>query len=120
MPRTRQDWVNEALMDLGIVAAGQTADAEDFDAVDGKVDGLVAWLEAGPNPILNFDDPSVIPDEWFNDLAVLLADRACYMFGLAGLPVAQNNPNPVQKAIDNLRFVTYSGPTFEPLKAEYF
>lgn len=116
--RTRNDLVNEALANLGILAAGQTAAAEDFEAVDGKVDALVAWLEAVD--IIDIDDIDAIPPEWFGPLAVLLADEAALMFGLPGIPSSQSNPQPVQAAIDKLRLTSYGRPTYERLKQEYF
>lgn len=119
MPRTRRDLVNEALVNLGILAAGQQPDAEDFEAVDGKFEPLTAWLEAAE--IIDLDNTiDEIPDEWFNPLAVLLADEAALMFGLPGVPQSPSNPQPVQAAIDKLRLAIYGRPTFEPQKTEYF
>lgn len=116
--RTRNDLVNEALANLGILAAGQIAAAEDFEAVDGKVDALVAWLEAVD--IIDIDDIDAIPPEWFSSLAVLLADEAALMFGLPGIPHAAGSPDPTAVAIDKLRLTTYGRPTYERLKQEYF
>src|SRR5262245_57147256 len=116
--RTRNDLVNEALMNLGVLAAGQTPAAEDFEAVDGKVEALVAYLEEAE--ILDIDTIEEIEPEWFGPLAVLLADDAALEFGLPGVPPSQSNPQPVQAAIDKLRLVTYGRPTYEPLKTEYF
>jgi hypothetical protein len=119
MPRTRRDLVNEALTDLGVLAAGQTAEAEDFDGVNGKVDALFAWLESAQ--IYDIDDIEEIPDDVFNELSILLADRSCYMFGLPGVPRNPNDPvDPVQKAIDRIRLTTYARPTGERLKTEYY
>ena len=122
--RTRRDLVNAALANLGILAAGQTADAEDFEAVDDKVEGLIAWLEA--TEILDLEDVEAIPQEFFNPVAVLLANDAALEFGLPGIPAAQTTPavagtpTPVQKAIDDIRLVTYGRPTYERQKTEYF
>ena len=118
MPRTRRDLVNEALMDLGVLAAGQVADAEDFEAVDGKVDGMVAWLEDAE--IIDIDDIDDIPDAWFNSLSVLLADESAYQFGLPGVPAKPGQPDPVAKAQEKLKLATYARPTGERLKTEYF
>lgn len=116
--RTRNDLVNEALANLGILAAGQNAAAEDFEAVDGKVDALVAWLEAVD--IIDIDDIDAIPPEWFSPLAVLLADEAALEFGLPGVPHPQGEADPRAVAIDKLRLTTYGRPTYERLKQEYF
>ena len=116
--RTRNDLVNEALANLGILAAGQNAADEDFEAVDGKVDALVAWLEAVD--IIDIDDIDAIQPQWFSPLAVLLADEAALMFGLPGIPHPQGEPDPTIVAIDKLRLTTYGRPTYERLKADYF
>jgi len=117
--RTRRDLVTEALINLGVLAAGQQPDAEDFEAVDGKVEGLLARLEM--QDILDLDNTvDEFPSEFFNPLAVLLADDAALMFGLPGVPASQSNPKPRENAIDEIRRVTYARPTYQPLKTEYF
>jgi hypothetical protein len=117
--RTRNDLVNEALMNLGVLAAGQSPDAEDFAAVNGKVDALYARLEH--QDIIDLDNSvDEIPSEIFNQLAVILADDAALEFGLAGVPPSQSNPNPVAAAIDSIRRVTYARPTYQPLRTEWF
>jgi hypothetical protein len=119
MPRTRNDLVNEALMNLGVLAAGQSPDAEDFQAVDGKVDALYARLEA--QDIIDLDNTvDQIPHEIFNQLAVILADDAALEFGLPGVPPSQSNPQPVEAAIDSIRLVTYARPTYVSQRTEYY
>ncbi len=117
--RTRRDLVTEALINLGVLAAGQQPDAEDFEAVDGKVEALIARLEM--QEILDLDNTvDEIPSEFFAPLAVLLADDSALAFGLPGVPPSQSNPQPVQTAIDKIRLITYARPTYTPLKTEYF
>jgi len=117
--RTRRDLVTEALINLGVLAAGQQPDAEDFAAVDGKYDALIARLEL--QSILDLDTTiDEIPSEFFAPLAVLLADDAALAFGLPGVPPSQSNPQPRQAAIDQIRLVTYARPTYTPLQTEYF
>jgi hypothetical protein len=117
--RTRRELVTEALMNLGILAAGQQPDAEDFEAVDGKFEPLIEWLEAAE--ILDLDNTiDAIPGAFFGPLAVLLADDAALEFGLPGVPPSQSNPQPRQFAIDKLRLATYARPTYEPQRTEYF
>lgn len=121
MARTRRDLINQALANLGILSAGQTADAEDFEAVDNMVDPLVAWLESAE--IYDFDniDDEGVPDDVFQPIAVLLADDAALMFGLPGVPAKPGEPiSPREKAIDNIRLTTYARPTYQTLKTEYF
>jgi len=117
--RTRRELVTEALVNLGVLAAGQQPDAEDFEMVDNMYEPMVAWLEAAQ--IIDMDNTvDAIPAEWFNPLAVLLADEAALGFGLPGVPAAPNSPSPVAAAIDKLRLATYARPTYEIQKTEYF
>jgi hypothetical protein len=119
--RTRNDLVNEALMNLGVLAAGQSPDAEDFAAVDGKYNALIARLET--QDILDIDNSIAageIPAELFAPLAVLLADDSALEFGLPGVPPSQSNPQPVAAAIDQIRLITYGRPTYQPQRTEYF
>lgn len=121
MAKTRQDLVNQALRDLGVLAAGQNANAEDFDAVDDYVEPLVAWLES--SEIYDFDDidDEGVPDDVFRHIAIILADDAAIEFGLPGVPAKPNDPVPPrERAIDNIRLVTYARPTYVPQKTEYF
>jgi hypothetical protein len=117
--RTRRDLVNAALANLGILAAGQQPDAEDFEAVDDHFEPLIAWLEAAQ--IIDLDNTiDAIPDEWFSPLAVLLDDDAALEFGLPGVPAPPNSPSPVAVAIDALRLATYARPTYEVQRTDYF
>jgi hypothetical protein len=43
---TRQELVNQTLLNLGVLAVGQAPDADTSSLVDGLIDGLVAELEA--------------------------------------------------------------------------
>ena len=117
-PRTRIDLVNEALKNLGVLAAGQTANAEDFEAVNDKVDELMSYL--AHVDIIDIDNIDEIQPEIFSSLAVLLADDCALQFGLPGIPVSPSNPDPVQAAEDSIRLVTYGRPTYERLKTEDF
>ena len=116
--RTRNDLVNQALANLGLLAAGQNAAPEDFALVNPIVDELAAWLEA--TDIISVDNIDEIPLEWFGPMAALLGDAAAFSFGLPGIPASPGVPDPVQGAIDALRLVTYGRPTYVPLKTQYF
>jgi hypothetical protein len=116
--RTRRELVNEALEQLGIVGAGQTPNAEDFETVDHKVDQLVLYLEA--IDLVSIEDIDEIPAEIFQALAVLLADECALKFGMPGVPTSASNPNPVQAAQDRIKLVTYGKPTYENQRTEYF
>jgi hypothetical protein len=118
MTKTRNDLIQQALGVLGVLAAGQTPAAEDTDAVNNHLDGLIASLSR--RNIITVDDPEAIPDEWFLALAVLLADRSSDVFGMPGLPTAPGQPNQALAAEMELREIEYARPTFEPLRTHYF
>ena len=77
--KTREQLVAEALTELfADGGSGQSPDAEDRDAVDRKVDGLIEELAA--RNIVTVNDAQ-IPPEWFGPLAELLADACGPRFG---------------------------------------
>jgi hypothetical protein len=116
--KTRTDLINQALDDLGLIAAGQDPAPEDNTAMAAFIDPLLAELSARDLP--QVDDPNQIPLEWFLPLAILLADQAASKFGLGGVPSTQANPDPVASAEKRLREVSYSRPTYEPQRTSYF
>lgn len=118
LTKTRNDLVNQALRNLGILAAGQTADTEDFEAVDDHVDGTLAQLAV--RDIVTIVDDDDIPIEWMEALSVVLADAAAIEFGQAGIPTSPEKPNPVGDAEALLREMNRGRPTGEPQRGEYF
>lgn len=80
MSKTRAEIVALALDEMGVVGAGQTAEAEDADKVDALFDGLVAELAA--RGVYELDDESTIPDEATNSLKILLAIESASTFGM--------------------------------------
>ena len=110
--KTRSDLVNQALANLGVLAAGQTPSAEDFQAVDNHVDQTVESLNA--RDVLYIADPDDIPPEWFQPLAVCLADDAAPEFG------QPMNPQAVMMAEDKLRLIVRGKPTGEVLETDYY
>lgn len=116
--KTRTDLINAALANLGILAAGQSASAEDFNEVDDHIDGLIASLDK--RDIVTVDNIEAIPIEWFSALSTLLADQAAPSFGMPGLLPSPSAPNPVAAAETELREIVYARPTREPQRTEYF
>lgn len=78
--KTRAQLVAMALDNLMAVGSGQDAEAEDYDKVDGRLDGLIA--ELGTREVCDVSDDSEIPIEWTDALAILLADAAAPAFGI--------------------------------------
>lgn len=126
--RTSTDLVTEALANLGVLAAGQPVDPEDFNYVNEKLDAIFRKLNA-----LNIcwvPDPQNIPGVWFSDLADIVAGECCTKFGATpddyvklinkGLGGAQGVDVGFGAAAKSLREINRGRPTGERLVAEYF
>lgn len=110
MSKTRIELVNQALKNLGALAAGQTASADDFATVDGFVEPLFAQLAA--ENVVDVTDYDAIDDAIFLPLAVLLADAAKDEFGGGAFDIVT--------AERRIRRATAAAPTYETLRANYF
>jgi hypothetical protein len=80
--RSSADLVTEALANLGVLAAGQPIDVEDFNYVQEKLDAIYRKL-AGLE-IVYVSDPDNLPGAWFADLADIVAGECASKFGLVG------------------------------------
>jgi hypothetical protein len=108
--KTRQELVNKALSDLGVLPAGAIASATDYADMDGYVDGLIEKLAR--RNIVYIDDADEIPIEYFAAVAVFLANEAAPEFGAAGVDTRQ--------AEIDLRQLTQSDPSYDVLGVDYF
>lgn len=108
--RTRRELVDQALSVLGVLTPGNAPSAEDVAAVDDHLDGLLDQLDA--REIVSGIDPDEIEPRFFYPLAVCLAEEAREEFGAAAIDVTD--------AENKLRQMNRSGPTYEPLKVDYF
>ena len=79
---TANDLVNEALANLGVIAAGQPPSVEDFNAINSRIDAIFRKLAA--LEICYVADPNNIPGEWFTDLAAIVAGECATKFGASG------------------------------------
>ncbi len=122
--RSSSDLVLETLKNLGVIAAGQAVDPEDFSYVNEKLDPtfrLIAALE-----IAYVTDPDNIPGEWFSPLADIVAGECASKFGLVG----QEFIDKVNKGLGGaggveigagtgakaLKIISRGRPTYEPLR----
>src|SRR5580700_9460933 len=80
--RTSTDLVTEALANLGVLAAGETVDTDDFNWVNEKLDSIYRML--GALEIVYVPDPNNIPGAWFAPLADIVAGECASKFGLVG------------------------------------
>lgn len=122
--RTSADLILEALKNLGIIAAGQPVDPEDFGYVNEKLDSIYRKL-AGLE-IVYVPDPNNIPGAWFSDLADIVAGECASKFGLVG----QELMDKVNKglggagqveigagtAAKSLKIMRRGKPTYEPVR----
>lgn len=110
--KTRTEIVREAADKLNIVGTGQTLEAEYGEKIDNNIDPLFAQLAADDICLVVNDD--LIPSEWFDALAGLLANVSA--------PVAGKDFDPNIKEYYELRLrrLTSSGPTYGVQEAEYF
>jgi hypothetical protein len=126
--RTSTDLVTEALANLGVLAAGQSIDPEDFNYVNEKLDSIfrkIAGLE-----IVYVPDPNNIPGAWFSDLADIVAGECATKFGATpddyaklvnkGLGGVNGIDVGFGAAAKSLRAMMRGRPTGEVLVTEYF
>jgi hypothetical protein len=117
--KSPRELANRALTLLGVVAAGQTASAEDYDPCIAGLRPLLAELIA--NEACNIavhptdDTRAEIPDEYFNALAALLANDAAPAFGIAQADEATR-----QGLIMRVRRVTAAPAFGYPQIVDYF
>jgi hypothetical protein len=122
--RTSTDLVTEALANLGVLAAGQPIDVEDFSWIQEKLDSIFRKL-AGLE-ICYVPDPGNIPGAWFSDLADIVAGECASKFGLVdpeftakvnkGLGGAGPVPIGAGTAAMSLKIMSRGRPTYEPLR----
>lgn len=126
--RSSADLVSEALSNLGVLAAGQPIDPEDFNWINEKLDAIyrkLAMLE-----IVYVADPDNIPGAWFADLAAIVAGECASKFGVvgqeyidkvnAGLGGAAGVEIGAGIAAKSLKIGTRGRPTYEPLRIVNF
>lgn len=119
-----QSLINEALARLGVLAAGQNVDPEDFSYVQSIVDPTLRKL--AQLDIVPVTDQNNIPGSWFTDLADILAGECCIKFGATpddqAILIAKGlgTPPGAGQACLSLKQQLRLRPTFEPLRALYF
>ena len=131
MPNTRNhtDLVNLALAKLGVLAAGQPTDPEDFAYVNADLDGIFRMLN--DLDICAIPDIDNIPSQWFTALADVVAGECAVKFGsqtdwLISMKAAGLGGPPSQTelgagtAAKALKQMRRGRPTLERLRIEYF
>ena len=100
--KSRDDLIQQALVNLKDIGSGQSPDAEDSETVSAKIDALVGELAV--RGIVTVTDDDRIPAEYFNALADLLANECAPAFG------AERNPAIREDAEARLKVMTRQQP----------
>jgi hypothetical protein len=127
--RNSTDLVNEVLAELGVLAAGQQVDPEDFNYVQVRLDPIFRMLNA--LNICFYPDMGAIPGHWFQPLISIIAGECAPKFGsqadwLIAMSSAGMGGPPSQvpygsgKGAMALREMNRGRPTLERLRVEYF
>lgn len=121
--RSSTDLITEALANLGVLAAGQSPDPEDWNYVAEKLDSIVRMLVG--LEICYVADQNNIPGAWFSPLADIVAGECATKFGTdpdtftrlvtkgLGMPPGSGSAAMALKAITRGRY------TGEVLRTEY-
>jgi hypothetical protein len=111
MSKNRDDLVQRALRNLGVLPAGQSYNQEEYDQVDDLVIPVVESLSA--RDIYYVADATDIPDEAFIAIGHCLAWACASEFGLqADVALATM----AVKAEAELRIMASERPTYKPLE----
>ena len=86
MSRTKQELVDNVLVDLNVIGLGQTASAEESDFVAANITAALAELNA--RNVVNVGDENAIDDALFQPLNDLLVARLGPSFGRAAADAA--------------------------------
>lgn len=80
--KTTLDLVNKVLFNIGVLGEGQTASAEAYASVTAAVTPVVAQLSAGM--VVDIPDINAIPNVYFFQIADIVADAMKSDFGVTG------------------------------------
>ena len=122
--RTSADLIAEVLANLGVLAAGQSPEVEDFQAVSSKLDATFRKLAA--LEICYVADQDNIQPEWFSDLADIVAGECAAKFGMTNDDYAKlvtrglGSPIGTGTAAMSLKIQLRGKPTYEVLRTESF
>jgi hypothetical protein len=122
--RTATDLINEALANLGVLAAGQPVDPEDTNYVAEKLDAIMRKIAA--LEIVTVADVNAIPGAWFADLADIVAGECASKFGATPddvMKLTQKGlgvPPGSGAAALSLKQMMRTRPTGEVLLVDYF
>ena len=114
---TRAKLIQAVLRRLGAWQSGQDLAAEDYQAVDDDLDGLLAAMAVAD--VYSVESADHVPIEVYLEVANYIAGEMAEVFGLTGEELAkvQTRSGLAEKA---LRYVRTSKPTYQTMQADYF
>lgn len=112
LSKTRDQLIERAAKNLGIIEPGEALSTEDYDTFDGLVDPLIAQLAA--DQIVYIDNDEEIANEYFMPLARLLANMAGPDFGSAINEEAKRTDE------NTLKRLTATKPTYAAAEGQYY
>jgi hypothetical protein len=115
MAKTRDDLVQRALKNLGVLPQGQVPNVQEYNAVNDLVDSTVEDLIG--RDVVYIDDVEAIDEKYFMPLALILASNCRAEFGLTDDPAL---PALAQKSERDLQQISRVVPTFKTLKVEAY
>jgi hypothetical protein len=117
---TRRDLVDNVLIEMGLLAAGQAAAPEDVANVDRQVEPTVARLQA--LELLGDFDLDNVPDEFFTPVSVFIADTLLAQYGIPhGNEADPGSWNArIARTTNEMRVMRAMRPTYAPLQVTYF
>lgn len=110
--KTREQLIERAGINLGLVQPGEALSSEDHDTLDNLVDPLLSQMAA--DNIAYIDDPDSIDVAIFIPLASVLANYAGPSFGS---PI---NDQAMSRDQGTLRRIGSTRPLYTPLETEYY
>lgn len=109
---TRQDLIRETLKKLNAIAAGQTPEPEDVQAIDDSMDGVLEETGVRVGNYFNADD--TIDAKYLDALATALANFNAPSFG------QPQNPASYADAVNRLRYMNPSDYMGQPQNVSYY
>ncbi len=116
--KTQTELFTRALVKIGAVGSGQVASAEDVAIASGALEPLLEELRAlqVANVVISTDTSAEeIPDELYQGISTLLAMDIAAEFGL---PAPSDDAR--QNAMNVIRRITATRPSYETLQVDYF
>lgn len=118
--KTRAELISEVLDKLGVLAAGQSPSAEDYNKVDGIINPVCDRLMR--QKIYGFVDTEEFEDAPWLELSYILAYELTGPYGTTGDSLAKlvASGGPRGSAYTNLYRYSAVAPSYEPAYVNYF